>query len=227
MTYTLDGSAFSRNYNVTTQSPEFKENFGDTENFLYFSQDNLSPGNYTLVIRIESTSNQFFILDYFTYKPSFSTLSTMPNLLPAQSSTSLPSTSSGFPSSNPTGRLAESSNSPSVGAVVGTSIGGTLFAIFVVLFVFKWLKGRRQRGRNSITALVPKVVGQRFVSPFILDKRPSGPAVGLKGSLPPPSDSMPAQGPVIDSSAQRPQMVATSGYSVPEEAPPAYLISTF
>ncbi|KAJ7572272.1 hypothetical protein C8J56DRAFT_756121, partial [Mycena floridula] len=48
-------------------------------NFVLFSRD-LEAGNHTATFTLSKCSNQTLIIDYIIYKPSFSSLSTMPNL---------------------------------------------------------------------------------------------------------------------------------------------------
>ena len=115
-TYTLDGNTFNQNYAVTTASPEHISQDKEAINFLYFSQDNLSAGEHSLVVTITQCQNSQYILDYVTYTPSFSSLANMPNIAPvspvppSSSSPSSPSSPSQNPSS-PSG--GSGSNSPS------------------------------------------------------------------------------------------------------------------
>ncbi|KDR86141.1 hypothetical protein GALMADRAFT_274807 [Galerina marginata CBS 339.88] len=99
-TYTLDGDVLSQSYPVTTTSERYQAKDRQASNFLYFSQENLPPGDHTLVVNITEAQNQTFILDYITYMPSFSTLSTMLNLTTSASPSSPTISSSEVPNAS-------------------------------------------------------------------------------------------------------------------------------
>jgi hypothetical protein len=76
----MDGSPLSKTYQVTSTTSQFQTNFGQQQNFQFFSYDFLQPGNHTLIVNVTDCVNQTFSFDYITFAPSFSTLANMPNL---------------------------------------------------------------------------------------------------------------------------------------------------
>jgi len=84
-TYTVDGATIPQTYNATSLFLTVDRE--EAPNFLYYSLDNLSAGDHTLVVNITAANNQTFILDYITYTPSFATLSLMPLLSNTMSTT--------------------------------------------------------------------------------------------------------------------------------------------
>ncbi|KDR80173.1 hypothetical protein GALMADRAFT_208345 [Galerina marginata CBS 339.88] len=91
-TYTLDGNDFHQSYPVTTDTDHFINGDGEALNFVYFSEENLSDGDHTLVIKIIEAQNQVFILDFVTYTASLSRSAvTPPSLPPVATSSSGPS----------------------------------------------------------------------------------------------------------------------------------------
>ena len=156
-TYNLDGKTLPKSYSVTTSSPQFINNDGEATNFALFSSDTLPAGDHTLTIAITKCENQSFTLDYITYIPSFSTLSSMPNLSPVASgsSTSIPqiysitttgeSTTFTGVTDSPKASNRERS-SPPLGAILGGVLGGLLlFALLAICCLWRQKRGDRHR----------------------------------------------------------------------------------
>jgi hypothetical protein len=152
--YTLDGTSTIETYSVTTSSPQFVKKFKEQSNYILFSSDPLAAGAHTLVINITQCVNQIFILDYITYTPSFSTLTSMPNLtnLPTTTFKSgySSATSSGSPHSVTNGSQVNQSNIERkkilIGAIVGGVLGGILFFVLIA-FLLGYL--RRNRAHDA------------------------------------------------------------------------------
>ena len=151
-TYTLDGATQASTVAVTSSSLNFLNKDGDAANYLYYSQDNLSSGTHTLVVNVTQATNQYFILDYITYKPSFETLAAMPPLsLGATSSmtgSNVSSTASMMASSASATGDGSQSQSVSVGTVVGGVLGGVVFGILVSILVTLLIIRQRKAEQN-------------------------------------------------------------------------------
>ncbi|PPQ79302.1 hypothetical protein CVT25_002579 [Psilocybe cyanescens] len=80
LSFTLDGESLSQTYRVTADTPQFQSELGQQQNFLFYSYDFLQAGDHTLIVNVTEAVNQTFAFDYITFKPSFSSLSTMPDL---------------------------------------------------------------------------------------------------------------------------------------------------
>ena len=157
-TYTVDGTATAQTYTVTSSSPSYLKKDGEACNFLYYSLDRLSAGDHTLIVNITEANNQIFMLDYITYTPSFTTLSSMPLLNTTSITTSTTasttaSTSLGNPSSQPSQAQSSSTPQPSpTAAIVGGVIGGLAFGVFVaILGTCLFLRRRRARQTENIS----------------------------------------------------------------------------
>jgi len=126
-TYTIDGT--------TKNSTYYTYNRGDDINYLYYSLENLSAGDHTLIVNITAARGQAFTLDYITY--AFGSLS-----LPVSNSTPLSSTSLGNPSAQPSsvqnpGTLRQSPTAAIVGGVIGVA------SLIVILGLWLFLRRRR------------------------------------------------------------------------------------
>ena len=147
-TYTVDGTPYNSTISVTTSSPSYLNKDGEMSNYLYFSLDNLSAGNHKLVVNVTQADNQTFILDYITYKPSFDTLATMPNI----TGTSASAASSATSLSAGAGSQASVSTGTIVGAVIGALAFGVLVTILAVCFVLRRRRAREwDRGAVNVT----------------------------------------------------------------------------
>ncbi|KAH9478610.1 hypothetical protein JR316_0009067 [Psilocybe cubensis] len=151
-TYTLDGSSTAQSYPVTKSSPQFVKGDKEAVNLQYFSQDGLPPGEHLLIINVTQSQDVLYILDYITYTPSFSTLSTMPSLgnntiissggsgistLSALLSTSSTTSATGLPQRPAKGKT--SHVGPIAGGIVGAVV--VLAALAVTLLLIR----RRQK----------------------------------------------------------------------------------
>ncbi|PPQ92273.1 hypothetical protein CVT25_008581 [Psilocybe cyanescens] len=170
-TYTLDGSSTTQSYPVTTSSPQFIQGDKEAVNLQYFSQDNLSAGEHTLVINITESQNVLYALDYITYSPSFSTLATMPNLSnktatstggssvlsSSATSSSGSTTPTGLQNPQPQARTKSTHVGPIAGGVVGAILVLALLAIVLI-----WIRRRRVSSDKA-------AVSHSNISQFILE----------------------------------------------------------
>ncbi|KAG6847797.1 hypothetical protein H0H93_005943, partial [Arthromyces matolae] len=77
VTFLLDSTASTQLYDVTSDSPLYKEGYLQRANTLLWSSDTISAGEHTLKIELTSTSNgAALVLDYLVYTPSFNTSTT-------------------------------------------------------------------------------------------------------------------------------------------------------
>ncbi|KAG6843543.1 hypothetical protein H0H87_003355 [Tephrocybe sp. NHM501043] len=135
MDFTLDGRRSSSNwYNASIHDP----------NFLWFSEENLTPGNHTLLIEFaESSTNsnldagEKFTLDYITYVPSFETIATKPDF--ASHSRAIP----------PSGNIHRK-------VVIGAVVGSAVFAILLSVLLY-WRRRRAavRRSKRSLREAIP------------------------------------------------------------------------
>src|SRR5438445_579746 len=153
MTYTLDDTTYSSLISVTTSSPSYLNKDGEVPNYLHFNLDRLPSGTHTLLVNITEANNQFFILDYITYNPSFDTLSSMPFLPPNVSGTTASRKSSATSSTSSTAISASraSQQSVSTGAIVGVVVGGVAFGVLVTILVLSLIR-RWRRAQVQIYA---------------------------------------------------------------------------
>lgn len=138
--YTIDGFPTTRTYFVTPTTPEFKSEIQQRPNFLFFSNNSLTPGNHTVTMAVESAVRLSFSLDYILYSPSFATLAAKPNI------TQTIPVSSTAPTLIPT--LARD-NSPPIGAIIGSVVGG--IAVLLIALAFVWRKKRSNHNSASCT----------------------------------------------------------------------------
>jgi hypothetical protein len=144
-TYTVDGTTVTQTYNSTSLERGNEE--GEAFNFLYYSLDNLSPADHTLVVNVTVADNQSFALDYITYLPSFET----PSLMPRLNDTTTTTTTSVEPSS--------SSLRPSLVQNSGTSqpwqmqrlqiaiVGGVIGVVALGVLLGVWSLLRRRKAK--------------------------------------------------------------------------------
>lgn len=179
-TYTLDGNVFPQSYPVTIASAQYLKGDAEAINFLYFSQDNLSAGDHTLVINVTEGKNQMFILDYITYTPSFSTLATMPNLTvtssvspsPLSTGSNTPTPTSGSNTATPTsGSTAQNgvhdgttTKKVPIGAIAGGVVGGVILLALLALLII-WLRKRRS---NTDSTPIGPGTALNPTSPYLL-----------------------------------------------------------
>lgn len=104
--------------------------------------------------------NQTFVLDYLTYQPSFSSLSSKPNFTASALSGS-ESSSTSLPSPSNTGVAVAVNHSMKTRAIIGGVVGGVLgVALIVALFFLLW----RRRNRQAYHEGVEK--SSRFLCPL-------------------------------------------------------------
>ena len=145
-TYTVDGMPYNSTISVTTSSPSYLNKDGEMSNYLYFSLDNLSAGNHKLVVNVTQADNQTFILDYISYKPSFNSLATMPNITGTSTSSTSRAVSSATSQGTAVATVSSSgSQQPvSTGTIVGASIGALAFGILLTALVVYLVLRRRK-----------------------------------------------------------------------------------
>ena len=133
LTFTMDGSSLSHTFQVTSTTSQFQTQFGQQQNFQFFSYDFLPPGNHTLVVNVTDCVNQTFSFDYITFTPSFSTLATRPNLTDTVS-----------------GNLSHSHSKLSTGAIVGIII--VVLALFggILFWRRRWKKKSKHEGKPFV-----------------------------------------------------------------------------
>ncbi|KAJ7580928.1 hypothetical protein C8J56DRAFT_961138, partial [Mycena floridula] len=136
--------------------------FDQQLNFVLFSRD-LEAGNHTATFTLSKCLNQTLIIDYITYKPSFSSLSTMPNLTGLTFPFDVPKggptspTNSSFPiPNNPA-----NSKSHIAALVAGLVAGLALLSCLILLFIWR---RRRQQNRPSIPVTSDEQTF--FIEPF-------------------------------------------------------------
>ncbi|KAF8878219.1 hypothetical protein BD779DRAFT_1789325 [Infundibulicybe gibba] len=176
VTYTLDNSSSTKTYKVTPSSPDFVNKEFQQQNFQFFSEDSLAPGNHTLSINITEIDNMIFVMDYLTYSPSFNFLTTKSNITgtpttPAPSTS--PSTSLLTNSSSSTSTPSKSE--PSKNGVVGGIVGGVAGAIVALVFAF-FIVYKRGRGNLAFLREAGLKSGRHrsVVEPYLLTVRPTG-----------------------------------------------------
>ncbi|KAJ3888331.1 hypothetical protein GG344DRAFT_53855 [Lentinula edodes] len=117
----------------------------EAAHYQLFSSGNLRTGNHSLIMNITQVDgNQTFVLDYLTYQPSFSSLSSKPN----------------FTASALSGSESCSTSLPSP-AIIGGVVGGVLGVVLIVALFFLL---RRRRNRQAYHERVEK--SSRFLRPL-------------------------------------------------------------
>jgi len=141
-TYTIDGVTETRTHSVTSLDSAVS-NGGEAPNFIYYSKDDLSGGNHTLIVNITTINNQTFMLDYITYKPWFETL-------PSTTVMSIKPSSLRNPSSQPSTQV-HTSNTPQPAAIVGGVIGLLALGVLVaILGRLLYLQRRKSKQTENI-----------------------------------------------------------------------------
>jgi len=128
LSFTLDNATVSRSYRVNADTPQFKQELEQQQNFNFYSYDFLTTGDHTLVVNVTECVNQTFAFDYITYTPSFATLADMPNL-PLPSSTQKIES----PSSKKTSKT----------AIIGGIAGAVIILLLLLGLVFIFRRKRR------------------------------------------------------------------------------------
>ncbi|KAJ7584406.1 hypothetical protein C8J56DRAFT_151538 [Mycena floridula] len=130
-------------------------------NFVLFTSGELIAGNHTVSVNLSRCDNQVLVIDYITYTPSFSSLSTMPNLThlsPASTSSPVTATPSISPDS--------ASKKPSIGALVGGIVGGIVLVAIICSLLFIWRR-KSQKSKSSAT-IDPFPVDVYTLTPSVL-----------------------------------------------------------
>ena len=131
MSFTLDGSTLVKSYEVTLTTPQYQSQLGQQPNFEFLSYDFLTPGNHTLVVNLTECVNEtVFSFNYITFEPSFSTLTTMPNL-------------TGIGAGN-----SHSTHGLPVGAIVGIII-----AVIAIVSGLSFAAWKKRRSKNNLGKL--------------------------------------------------------------------------
>ncbi|KAJ7572280.1 hypothetical protein C8J56DRAFT_990919 [Mycena floridula] len=125
------------------------DEFQQQTNFLLFSTGELEAGNHTATFTLSKCDNQTFIVDYITYKPSFSSLSTMPNLTGLTFPFDVPTGGSSSPTNPSLPTPHNPANSTShIAPLVAGLVGGLALLSCLILLLIWW--HRRQKNRPSI-----------------------------------------------------------------------------
>ncbi|CAA7262076.1 unnamed protein product [Cyclocybe aegerita] len=143
LTFTLDGAPLSKDFRVSSDTPQFVSEIGQQQNFLFHSYDFLESTDHTLVVNITQCINQTFSFDYITYTPTFTTLADMPNL-----------SQDGGDSNNNTGGQSSTSKT-STAAIVGGAVAGIIILLMMIGLAFLFRR-RRKTKRSSIAKYQPR-----------------------------------------------------------------------
>jgi hypothetical protein len=138
MDFTLDGNTNSTTFTSGLSSDPIKPHF------TYFSVNNLSPGNHTLVANVTELSGTplpTMAIDYLTYQPSFQIAMDKPDF-----NVSSTAGVGGNPSS-PASGMPALNRKIDVGPIVGSVVSGIIFLVVCSLLGF-WLL-RRKRHKDS------------------------------------------------------------------------------
>jgi hypothetical protein len=138
MDFTLDGNINSTTFTSGLSSDPVKPHF------TYFSANDLSLGNHTLVANVTElagTPLPTMAIDYLTYQPSFQIAKDKPNFNAAADTTT---TSAGGNPSSPASGMPVPKRKIDVSPIVGGVVGGIIFlVVFSLLGV--WLLRRKHR----------------------------------------------------------------------------------
>ncbi|GAW04182.1 hypothetical protein LENED_005957 [Lentinula edodes] len=133
----------------------------EAAHYQLFSSGNLRTGNHSLIMNITQVDgNQSFVLDYLTYQPSFSSLSSKPNFTASALSRS-ESCSTSLPSPSNTGVDVAVNHSMKTRAIIGGVVGGVLGVVLIVALFFLL---RRRRNRQAYHERVEKSILQPSIT---------------------------------------------------------------
>ncbi|KAF9064522.1 hypothetical protein BDP27DRAFT_1333364 [Rhodocollybia butyracea] len=157
MTFTLDDKSTSETFTFQP-FPKFLPGFS---NFIYFSQDDLTPGNHTLIAEVTQIQGDGIsaVIDYLTYAPSWTFLIEKPDFSNLNSTT-------GGNSSSPMGKVngTNLTGKEKTGIVTGSVIGG-----IVILGMICFLFWRRFRFLKRSRTQLRDLHGGLVFEPFPLD----------------------------------------------------------
>ncbi|KAJ7584232.1 hypothetical protein C8J56DRAFT_1028154 [Mycena floridula] len=133
-------------------------------NFVLFSRE-LEAGHHTATFTLSKCINQTLIVDYITYKPSFSSLSTMPNLtgLTFPFPSNVP-TAGATSSTNPSPNNPANSKSHIAALVAGLVAGLALLSCLILLFI--WRRRRQKKRRLIPVTSQHRQIKTLFIEPF-------------------------------------------------------------
>ncbi|KAF9059596.1 hypothetical protein BDP27DRAFT_1431143 [Rhodocollybia butyracea] len=154
MTFTLDNKSTSAPFTYEPSS-NFVPGFS---NFQYFSQDNLVPGNHTLIVEVTQIQggNISAVIDYLTYTPSWMFLIDKPNFFGLNSTTPNPNSAMGAAGSNNSGLTSKEKT----GIIAGSVIGGIVALGMICFFFVRFLKNKKSQ---------PQLEDDLIYSPFPID----------------------------------------------------------
>ncbi|KAK7442496.1 hypothetical protein VKT23_016094 [Stygiomarasmius scandens] len=184
--FTVDeNSPLSHSYSPTLNRPA--RPFTSSPYYLLFNSSELFPGNHSLKINVvDILGDQPLIIDFLTYKPSFSSLKDKPNFaaFDGGNSDGLSSPSASTSTSDPTVSHGPTNNgNDSVNARIGSIIGGVVGGlVFGVLIVILWRFLRKK------TKLFQRHTG---ITPYTLKNANSHPTSSLPERDPERSYSVP------------------------------------
>ncbi|KAJ7580154.1 hypothetical protein C8J56DRAFT_896755 [Mycena floridula] len=167
--YTIDNG----NEHHATVSPSTIFAFSDFFNLLIVDTGSLLEGEHTVTVTLTDTSF-FWGVDYFVYRPSFTSLATMPKVtphLPVTSSST--STSSSSSSTGTAASVSVASKTNNTGAIAGGVVGGVV-VIAILAFLMFWLLRRKRRAEANVIH-EPQLIYQRTIA-FISEPFP-GPVI--------------------------------------------------
>ncbi|KAJ6601856.1 hypothetical protein DFH09DRAFT_870258, partial [Mycena vulgaris] len=138
MDFTLEGNTNSTTFTSGLSSDPVKPHF------TYFSANNLSLGNHTLVANVKELSGTplpTMAIDYLTYQPSFHIARDKPDFNVSSDTTT---TGAGGNPSSPASGIPVPKRKIEVGSIVGGVIGGIIFLV-VCCLLGVWLLRRKRR----------------------------------------------------------------------------------
>ncbi|KAF9061261.1 hypothetical protein BDP27DRAFT_1488808 [Rhodocollybia butyracea] len=149
MTFTLDNNSTSKMF---TYEPFDSLQLPGFSNFEYFSQDNLTPGNHTLITEVTQIQGGGIsaVIDYLTYTPSWTFLFEKPNFANSNSTNN----TMGEANSHETKLTTKEKTS----IITGSVIGGVITLAMICLFfmrLFRFLKKSPTQLEDSLEVIEP------------------------------------------------------------------------
>jgi hypothetical protein len=112
-----------------------------------FSEDNLPPGNHTLIFTVQQFDNAS--IDYILYKPSFPNIqdkpafTTMADVIGTPTSDPTPAGTGSTP--GPTDAATPASSMPKTDAIAGEVVGGIMVFLLAILGLWLWKRTNYSR----------------------------------------------------------------------------------